>query len=52
MRDKKDVMMISLSMKNRNGFGETYGVSLQIITRMQSGYKTCEVMLMLKNRKR
>ena len=26
-------------------FGETYGVSLQI---MQSGYKTCEVKLMLK----
>ena len=31
---------------------ETYGVSLQIIRRMQSGYKTCDVKLMLKNRRR
>ena len=38
--------------KNRNGFGQTYGVSLQIIRRMQSGFKTCEVKLMLKNRSR
>ena len=38
--------------KNRNGFGQTYGVSLQIIRRMQSGFKTCEVKLMLKNRMR
>ena len=38
--------------KNRNSFGETCGVSLQIIRRMQSGYKTCEVKLMLKNRRR
>ena len=30
-------------------FWETYGVNLQIIRRMQSGYKTCEVKLMLKN---
>ena len=29
-------------------FWETYGVSLQTIRRMQSGYKTCEVKLMLK----
>ena len=33
-------------------FGETYGVSLQIIRRMQSGYKTCKVKLMLKNWRR
>ena len=33
-------------------FWETYGVSLQTIRRMQSGYKTCEVKLMLKNRRR
>ena len=46
------VMMISLWPKNRNSFGETYGVSLQIIRRMQSGYKTCKVKLMLKNRRR
>ena len=36
-------MMISLWLKNRNSFGETYGVSLQTIRRMQNGYKTCEV---------
>ena len=30
----------------------SFGVSLQIIRRMQSGYKTCEVKLMLKNRRR
>ena len=41
-------MMIRLWLKNRNSFGETYGVSLQIIRRMQSCYKTCEVKLMLK----
>ena len=35
---KKDVMMISLWLKNRNSFDETYGVCLQIM-RMQSGYK-------------
>ena len=46
------VMMISLWPKNRNSFGETYGVSLQIIRRMQSSYKTCKVKLMLKNRRR
>ena len=50
-QEKKDVTMISLWLKNRNSFGETYGVSLQII-RMQSGYKTCDVKLMLKNRRR
>ena len=32
--------------------GEAYGVSLQIIRRMQSGYKTFKVKLMLKNRRR
>ena len=37
---------------NRNSFRETYGVSLQIIRKMQSGCKTCEVKLMLKNRRR
>ena len=41
-------MMISLCLKNQNSFGETYGISLQIIRRMQSGYKTYEVTLMLK----
>ena len=30
----------------------TYGVKLQIIRRMQSGYKICEMNLMLKNRRR
>ena len=43
--------MIILWLKNRNSFGETYGVSLQMIRRMQSGYKTCEVKLMLKQEK-
>ena len=38
--------MISLWLKNRNSFGETYRVILQIIRRMQSGSKTCEVKLM------
>ena len=49
---EEDVVMISLWLKNRNSFGETCGVSLQIIRRMQSGYKTCEMKLMLKNRRR
>ena len=51
IRKKKDVMMISL-LKNRNSFAETHGVSLQMIRRMQSGYKNCEVKFMLKNRRR
>ena len=50
--EKKDMMMISLWLKNRNGFGEIYGVNLQIIRRMQSGCKTCEVKLMFKNKRR
>ena len=33
-------------------FWETYGVSLQTIRRMLNGYKTCEVKLKLKNRRR
>ena len=41
-----------LWLKNRNSFRETYGVSLQTIRKMQSGYKTSEVKLMLKNRRR
>ena len=41
-----------LWLKNRNSFGETHGVSLQTIRKMQSGYKTSEVKLMLKNRRR
>ena len=36
-------MMISLRLKNRNSFRETYRVSLQIIRRVQRGYKSCEV---------
>ena len=40
IRKKKDVMMISLWLKNQKSFGETYGRSLQTIRRMQSGYKT------------
>ena len=36
-------MMISLWLKNRNSFGEKCGVSLQVIRRIQSVYKTCEV---------
>ena len=51
-RKNKDVMMISLWLKNRSSFWEKYGVSLQIIRRMQSGYKTCKVKLMLKSRRR
>ena len=31
-------MMISLWRKNRNSFGEVYGINLQIIIRMRSGY--------------
>ena len=42
-RKKKDVMMISLCLKNRNSFEETYGVSLQTIRRKQNGCKTSEV---------
>ena len=52
MRKKKDVMMISLLLKNQNSFRETYGVSLQIIRTMQNGYKTCEVKLMLKKQEK
>ena len=51
-QEDESVMMISLCLKNQNSFGETYGVNLQIIRRMQSGYKTCEVKLMLENRRR
>ena len=43
--------MISPWLKNRNRFGERYGVSLQTI-RMQSGYKTCEVKLMKKKQEK
>ena len=50
--EEREVMMISLWLKNRNRFEETYGVSLQTIRRMQNGYETCEVKLMLKNRRR
>ena len=35
-------MMINLWLKNQNSFGEIYRVSVQIIRRMQSGYKTCQ----------
>ena len=52
IRKKKDVMVISLWLKNRNSFEETYGVNLQIIRSMQNGYNTCEVKLILKNRRR
>ena len=51
-QEQKHVMMISLWLTNRNSFGETSGVSLQIIRKIQSGYKTCKVKLMLKNRRR
>ena len=51
-QEKEDVMTIRLWLKNLNSFGETYGVSLQIIRKMQSGYKNCKVKLMLKNRRR
>ena len=44
--------MISLWLKNRNSFGETYGVTLQIIRKMQSDYKNCEVKLMLKKQEK
>ena len=33
-------MMINLWLKNRNSFREKYGISLQVIRRMQSGYKS------------
>ena len=49
---EEDVMMISLWLKNQKNFGETYGVSLLTIKRMQNTSKTCEVKLMLKNRRR
>ena len=52
IRKKRDVMMITLWLKNRKRFEETNGVSLQTIRRMQSGYKTCQVKLMFKNRGR
>ena len=52
IRKKKDVMMISLCLKNQNSFEETYGVNQQIIRRMQRGYKTCQLKLMLKNWRR
>ena len=45
-------MMISLWLKNRNSFGETHGVSLQIIRRMQNGYKTCKMKFMLKKQEK
>ena len=45
-------MMISLRLKNRNGFGEIYGVSLQTMRRMQNGYKTCEVKLIIKKQEK
>ena len=35
---------LPVAEESRNSFGETYGVSLQIIRRLQCGYKTCEVM--------
>ena len=44
--------MVSLWLKNRNSFGETYGVTLQIIRKMQSDYKNCEVKLMLKKQEK
>ena len=45
-------MMTSLWLRNQNSSGETYGVSLQVIRRMQSSYKTCEVKLMLKKQEK
>ena len=48
---KKNVIMISLWLKNPNSSGEIYGDSLQMMRRKQSGYKTCEVKLMLKNKR-
>ena len=39
-------------LKNINSFGETYGVSLETIRRMQSGYKTGEVKLLLKKQEK
>ena len=52
IRKKKHVIMISLWLKNPNSSGEIYGDSLQMMRRKQSGYKTCEVKLMLKNGRR
>ena len=46
------IIIIIMIIKDRSSFEETYGVSLQIIRSMQSGYKTCKVKLMLKNRRR
>ena len=42
----------SVAEESKRYWGETYGVSLQVIRRMQSGCKTCEVKVMLKNRRR
>ena len=44
--------IIIIIIRRRNMFGETYGVSPQIIRRMQSVYKTCEVKLILKKQER
>ena len=38
--------------ESKQFWGNIYGVSLQIIRTMQSGYKTCKKKLMLKNRRR
>ena len=46
------IIIIIMIIKDWSSFGETYEVSLQIIRSMQSSYKTCEVKLMLKNRRR
>ena len=49
---EEDVMVISLWLKNRNSFGKAYGASLQTIRRMQSGYMTRKIKVMLKHRRR
>ena len=45
-------MMIRPWVKNRKSFGEIYGVSMQIIRRIQSGNKTCKMKLILKKQEK
>ena len=42
-------MMIKFWLKNQDSFGETCGISLEIIRSMQSDCKTCKLKLMLKS---
>ena len=55
IRKKKDVICDDyqpVAEESKSFFWETCGVNLQIIRRMQNGYKTCKIKLMLKNMRR